>query len=163
MIGGMDLSTGLRAFAGARGKEPLDLLLTGGGVVDVATLELREADVGIVGAMIASVHPRGRFTAARDTDELGGRTIAPGFIDGHVHFESSHMVPHHYASVVVPQGTTTIFCDPHELANVLGTAGARYAVEASRALPLRFIVQASSSVPPPPRLKTSPPNFQPPA
>jgi adenine deaminase len=160
MIEAIDFSTRLRAIAAAQGKEPFDLLLTGGRVVDVATLELREADVGIVGAMIASVHPRGRFTAARDTDELGGRTIAPGFIDGHVHFESSHMVPHHYASVVVPQGTTTIFCDPHELANVLGTAGARYAVEASRGLPLRFIVQASSCVPAAPGLEISGANFE---
>jgi len=160
MIEAIDFSTRLRAIAAAQGKEPFDLLLTGGRVVDVATLELREADVGIVGAMIASVHPRGRFTAARDTDELGGRTVAPGFIDGHVHFESSHMVPHHYASVVVPQGTTTIFCDPHELANVLGTAGARYAVEASRGLPLRFIVQASSCVPAAPGLEISGANFE---
>ena len=160
MIEAIDFSTRLRAIAAAQGKEPFDLLLTGGRVVDVATLELREADVGIVGAMIASVHPRGRFTAARDTDELGGRTIAPGFIDGHVHFESSHMVPHRYASVVVPQGTTTIFCDPHELANVLGTAGARYAVEASRGLPLRFIVQASSCVPAAPGLEISGANFE---
>jgi adenine deaminase len=147
MIEAFDLPTRLRAVAAAQGHEPFDLLLTGGRIVDVATLEMREADVGIVGAMIASVHPRGRLTAAHESHDLSGRTIAPGFIDGHVHFESSHMLPHHYASVVVPQGTTTIFCDPHELANVLGIAGLRYAVEASRGLPLRFIVQASSCVP----------------
>src|SRR5262245_66503807 len=97
--------------------------------------------------MIASVHPRGRFTDARETHDVSGRVVAPGFIDAHVHFESSHMLPHHYASVVVPQGTTTIFCDPHELANVLGVAGVRWAVAPSRGLPLRFIVQASSSLP----------------
>src|SRR5262249_43718696 len=85
---------------------------------------------------------------------------APGFIDGHVHFESSHMLPHHYASVVVPQGTTTIFCDPHELANVLGIEGVRYAIEASRGLPLRFIVQASSCVPAAPGLEISGADFQ---
>src|SRR6266513_1558761 len=84
----------------------------------------------------------------------GGR-----FIDGHVHFESSHMLPHHYAAVVVPQGTTTIFCDPHELANVLGVAGSRYAVEASRGLPLRVIVQASSCVPAAPGLEVSGADF----
>src|SRR6266576_1572421 len=76
MTEAIDLQTRVRAIAAAQGKEPFDLLLTGGRIVDVATLELREADIGIVGAMIASVHPRGRFTAARDTDELGGRTIA---------------------------------------------------------------------------------------
>jgi adenine deaminase len=155
----IDLSTRLRAIAAAQGKEPFDLLLTGARVVDVATLELRAADVGIVGAMIASVHPPGRFAGAADVHELSGRLIAPGFIDAHVHFESSHMLPHHYASVVVPQGTTTIFCDPHELANVLGVAGARYAVEASRGLPLRFIVQASSCVPAAPGLEISGADF----
>jgi adenine deaminase len=91
---------------------------------------------------------------------LDGRFIAPGLIDGHVHFESSHMLPHHYASVVVPQGTTTIFCDPHELANVLGLEGVRYAVHASRGLPLRFMVQASSCVPAAPGLEISGADFQ---
>ncbi len=134
--------------------------MTGGRIIDVATLELREADVGIVGAMIASVHPRGRFADAHDVHDASGRIVAPGFIDGHVHFESSHMLPHHYASVVVPQGTTTIFCDPHELANVLGVEGVRYAVEASRGLPLRFIVQASSCVPAAPGLEMSGADFQ---
>src|SRR5215470_9346225 len=105
----IDLATRLRAIAAAQGKEPFDLLLTSARVIDVATLELRAADVGIVGAMIASVHPPGRFASARETHELAGRVVAPGFIDAHVHFESSHMLPHHYASVVVPQGTTTIF------------------------------------------------------
>ena len=155
----IDLSTRLRAIAAAQGKAPFDLILAGGRVLDVATLELREADVGIVGAMIASVHPRGRFAAGGATHDVSGRIIAPGFIDGHVHFESSHMLPHHYAAVVVPQGTTTIFCDPHELANVLGVAGARYAVEASRGLPLRFIVQASSCVPAAPGLEISGADF----
>src|ERR1700737_1089478 len=155
----IDPSARRAAIAAAQGREAFDLILTGGRIVDVATLELREADVGIVGAMIASVHPRGRFAGARGTHDLRGRVIAPGFIDGHVHFESSHMLPHHYASVVVPQGTTTIFCDPHELANVLGVAGVRFAVEASRGLPLRFIVQASSCVPAAPGLELSGADF----
>ena len=156
----IDLAVRLRAIEAAQGRAPFDLLLTGGTVVDVATLELREADIGIVGPMIASVHPRGKFSAAAETRDLTGRFVAPGFIDGHVHFESSHMLPHHYASVVVPQGTTTIFCDPHELANVLGVQGIRYAVEASRGLPLRFVVQASSCVPAAPGLEMSGADFQ---
>jgi adenine deaminase len=160
MIEAIDLSTRQRAVAAAQGREPFDLILAGGTVVDVATMELREADVGIVGEMIASVHPRGRFSRAHETHDVSGSLIAPGFIDGHVHFESSHMLPHHYAAVVVPQGTTTIFCDPHELANVLGVAGVRFAVEASRGLPLRFIVQASSCVPAAPGLELSGADFQ---
>lgn len=156
----IDAATRQRAIAAAQGREPFDRLLTGATVIDVATLELREADVGLVGEMIASVHPRGRFEQARERVDLSGRFIAPGLIDGHVHFESSHMLPHHYASVVVPQGTTTIFCDPHELANVLGLDGVRYAVRASRGLPLRFIVQASSCVPAAPGLELSGADFQ---
>jgi len=128
-------------------------------VLDVATLELREADVGIVGEMIASVAPRGRLGKAHATHDLGGGIVVPGFIDAHVHFESSHMLPHHYASVVVPQGTTTIFCDPHELANVLGIAGVRWAIEASRGQPLTFIVQASSCVPAAPGLEIAGADF----
>src|SRR5258708_38671689 len=156
----IELSVRLKAIEAAQGRTPFDLLLTGGKVVDVATLELREADLGIVGAMIASVHPRGSFTTAAEVRDLGGRFVAPGFIDGHVHFESSHMLPHHYASVGVPQGPTTIFCDPHELANVLGVDGVRWAVEATRGLPLRFIVQASSCVPAAPGLELSGADFQ---
>ncbi len=160
MTDAIELAVRLRAIEAAQGRAPFDLLLTHAKVVDVATLEVREADVGIVGPMIASVHPRGALTQAAATHDLGGHHLAPGFIDGHVHFESSHMLPHHYASVVVPQGTTTIFCDPHELANVLGLQGIRYAVEASRGLPLRFIVQASSCVPAAPGLEMSGADFQ---
>lgn len=149
-----------RAIAAAQGKIPFDVLLVGGIVVDVATLELREADVGIVGEMIASVHPRGKYADAVKVHDVAGRWIAPGLIDGHVHFESSHMLPHHYCSVVLPQGTTTIFCDPHELANVLGLEGVRWAVQASRGLPMRFIVQASSCVPAAPGLEMSGADFQ---
>ncbi len=156
----ISIDTRLRGIRAAQGKEPFDLLLTGGKVVDVATCELRDADVGIVGEMIASVHPRGQWREARETRDVSGQFLAPGLIDGHVHFESSHMLPHHYASVVVPQGTTTIFCDPHELANVLGVDGLRYAVAASRNLPLRFIVQASSCVPAAPGLERSGADFQ---
>jgi adenine deaminase len=160
MTEAFDMSLRLRAIAAAQGKEPFDLLITGGRVLDVATLELREADVGIVGEMIASVHTRGSLSAARVAHDSQGRIIAPGFIDAHVHVESSHMLPHHYAAVVVPQGTTTIFWDPHELANVLGIAGVRYAVEATRGLPLRCIVQASSCVPAAPGLEVSGADFQ---
>lgn len=154
-----------RAIRAAQGLEPFDLLLTGARVVDVATLELRDADVGIVGELIAAVFPRGDgeprgARRAHARHDLSGRFVAPGLIDGHVHFESSHLLPHHYASVVVPQGTTTVFCDPHELANVLGLDGVRYAVAASRGLPLRFIVQASSCVPAAPGLETSGADFQ---
>lgn len=149
-----------RAVRAAQGREPFDLLIAGGTVVDVATLELRPADLGIVGGMIASVHPRGSRTDARLIHDASGRFVAPGFIDVHVHFESSMMLAEYYAAAVVPQGTTTIFGDPHELGNVLGLDGVRYAIEASRHLPLRFIFQAPSSVPSAPGLEMSGADFE---
>ena len=148
-----------RAVAAAQGQAPFDLLLTGGQVIDVITGEIRAADVGIVGPMIASVHEPASRSDAAETHELHGHFLAPGLIDTHVHLESSHMLPHHYAATVVPQGTTTVFWDPHELANVLGVAGVRYAVEASRDLPLRCLMQAPSSVPSAPSVEASGASF----
>lgn len=149
-----------RAIDAAQGRAPFDLLLRGARIANVATMEIREADIGIVGPMIASVHAPGTLNDAKETHDLAGLIVTPGFIDGHVHVESSHMLPHHYASVVVPQGTTTIFWDPHELANVIGLDGIRYAVAATRNLPLRFIVQASSCVPAAPGLEISGADFK---
>jgi adenine deaminase len=149
-----------RAIESAQGRAPFDLLLRGARIADVATMEIRPADIGIVGPMIASVHEPGAFADAKAIQDLTGLIVTPGFIDCHVHVESSHMLPHHYASVVVPQGTTTIFWDPHELANVLGLDGIRYAVQASRNLPLRFVVQASSCVPAAPGLEISGADFR---
>ncbi len=148
-----------RAVASAQGHGPFDVLLTGGTVVDVATMELRPADVGIVGPLVASVHPPGTRDDAAQVHDVSGRFVAPGFIDSHVHFESTMVTPENYAAGVILHGTTTIFCDPHELANVRGLDGVRYAVEASRDLPVRFIFQAPSCVPPAPGLELSGADF----
>jgi adenine deaminase len=84
---------------------------------------------------------------------VAGRFLAPGFIDSHLHYESSLMAPADYASVVVPAGTTTCVWVPHELANVLGLDGVRWAIEASRDLPLRTLIAAPSCVPSAPGLE----------
>jgi adenine deaminase len=149
-----------RAIAAARGAAPFDVLLTGGTVVDVATCELRPADVGLVGCLIASVHPPGERDDAAEIVDVTGHYIAPGFMDLHVHFESSMLTPGAYAAAVVPHGTTTVFADPHELGNAAGLAGVRYAVEASRGLPLRYVIQAPSCVPPVPGLELSSADFE---
>ena len=151
----VDPAVRARAVASAQGLQPFDLLLVGGTVVDVGCGELRPADVGIVGPVIASVHPWRTRSDALDTFDCSGRFIAPGFMDMHVHFESSMLTPGAYAAAVCPRGTTTIFADPHELANVAGVAGVRYAADASRGLPVRFIIQAPSCVPPQPGLELS--------
>jgi adenine deaminase len=142
-----------RAVQAARGVAPFDLLLAGGTVVDVATGELRAADIGIVGPLIASVHAPGLREDAAETMDMTGRFLSPGFIDSHLHYESSLMAPADYAATVVPAGTTTGVWDPHELANVLGLAGVRWAIEASRNLPLRSLIAAPSCVPSAPGLE----------
>jgi adenine deaminase len=144
-----------RAVRAAQSQAPFDVLLTNGTVVDVATSELREADVGLVGDLIASVHPRGSRKDAAHREDISNCYVTPGFIDTHVHFESSHLTPENYASVVVPQGTLAVFYDPHELANALGLEGVRYAIAASRGLPLRFLCAAPSSVPSAPGLEVA--------
>ena len=151
----VDPATRARAVAAAQGFEPFDLLLHGGTVVDVGSGDLRAADVGIVGPLVASLHEPGARTDALDAFDCTGRWITPGFMDLHVHFESSMLTPGAYAEAVCPRGTTTVFADPHELANVAGVAGVRYAAEASRGLPVRFIIQAPSCVPPQPGLELS--------
>jgi adenine deaminase len=151
----VDAESRARAVAAAQGSAPFDVLLTGGTVVDVGSGELRRADVGLIGPLVASVHDSGSRDDAIDAFDCRGRWIAPGFMDLHVHFESSMLTPGAYAEAVCPRGTTTVFADPHELANVAGVAGVRYAVDASRGLPVRFIVQAPSCVPPQPGLELS--------
>jgi adenine deaminase len=142
-----------RAVRAARGLAPFDLLLTGGTVVDVMTGELRPADVGVVGPLIASVHPRGERVDAAVVRDATGCFVAPGLIDTHLHIESSMVTPRRYAETVLPQGTTTICWDPHELGNVLGLDGVRWAIEAARGLPLRVLVLAPSCVPSAPGLE----------
>lgn len=148
-----------RAVQAARGESPFDLLLTDAQIVDMASGEIREADVGIVGEMIASVHPRGSRSDAHERRSLAGYFLSPGLMDTHVHLESSHLPPERYAEIVLTQGTTAVFWDPHELANVLGVEGVRYAVAASRDLPLQVMVAAPSSVPSTPGLEMSGADF----
>ena len=100
-----------------------------------------------MGELIASVHPPGTRTDAARVMDAGGGIIAPGLIDTHLHIESSMVTPRTYAGIVVPQGTTTICWDPHEVGNVLGLDGVRWAIAAAAGLPLRILVLAPSCVP----------------
>lgn len=151
-----------RAVSAALGHQPFDLLITGGTVVDVATSELRRADVGIVGGLIASVHPTGTRDDARLVIDAAGRFVAPGLIDMHMHIESSMTTPRRYAEVVVPQGTTTVVWDPHEVGNVAGLAGVRWAIDAASDLPLRCLALAPSCVPSAPGLELAGAEVEPP-
>ncbi|ABC92177.1 adenine deaminase protein [Rhizobium etli CFN 42] len=148
-----------RAVAAARGDAPFDMLITGGRLLDAVTGLIREADIGLVGALIASVHaPASRTDAVEIIDATGG-ILTPGLIDMHMHVESSMVTPAEYASAVLPHGVTTVVWDPHEFGNVQGLDGVRWAIEAARTLPLRMILLAPSCVPSAPGLELAGADF----
>ena len=101
-------------------------------------------DVAICGDTIVGTHDA--YRGRREID-AGGRIVAPGFIDTHVHVESSLVLPAEFEQGVLPRGTTTAICDPHEIANVLGVAGIRYFLAASESLAMTLRVNLSSCVP----------------
>jgi adenine deaminase len=148
-----------RAVAAARGDVAFDVLIAGGRLLDVVTGVIREADIGLVGPLIASVHPPATRRDAADIVDATGTTIAPGLIDTHMHIESSMVIPAAYAAAVLPRGVTTVVWDPHEFGNVHGLDGVRWAIDASRDLPLRVILLAPSCVPSAPGLEVSGADF----
>lgn len=128
----------------ARGDEPADLLLANARVVNVFSAEVHQADVAVAGDTIVGV---GRGWEASEVVDLGGRHIAPGFIDAHVHVESAMVPPGELARAVVPRGVTTLVADPHEIANVLGLEGVRFMLESARGAAATVLVNAPSCVP----------------
>ena len=154
-----DAALRTRAVAAARGEQPFDILIQGGTLVDVVTGELRPADIGVVGSLIASVHEPGTRSDAADIIDAGGAFVSPGLIDTHMHVESSMVTPATYANAVLPRGVTTVVWDPHEFGNVNGVAGVRWAADAIRDLPLRTVLLAPSSVPSAPGLELAGADF----
>ena len=148
-----------RAVAAARGDAPFDLLIAGGQFVDMVTGGIRAADIGIIGPLIASVHAQGGRKDAAQTIDAEGCFLSPGLIDTHMHIESSMVTPAVYSEAVLPRGVTTIVWDPHELGNVHGLDGVRWAIEASRQLPIRVIALAPSCVPSAPGLELAGADF----
>ncbi len=142
-----DVAEELRArrhlLAVARGDAEPDLVVAGGRVFSAYTREWLEGDVGIAGGRIAGV---GSFDGGARVD-AGGRPVVPGFIDAHVHLESSKLTPAEFARVVVPRGTTGVVADPHEIANVLGLEGVRWLLDSARGIPLDVHAMAPSCVP----------------
>jgi adenine deaminase len=127
----------------ARGAVDADLLLRGGRVVNVFTHETEETSVALRGDRIAGLGDR----PAREVVDLDGRYVCPGLIDAHVHIEISMLPPHRFADAVLPHGVTSVVCDPHEIANVLGVEGVRYMLDVSEGLALSVLVMAPSCVP----------------
>ncbi len=131
-------------LAVARGEVPADLVLKNARLVNVAGGEVHDADVAIAGGRVAGLAPGAR--GERQVD-LGGRFVAPGLIDAHVHIESSLVPPAEFARAVVPRGVTTVITDPHEIANVRGLEGIRFMLRDAESVPLTVFVNAPSCVP----------------
>ncbi len=127
-----------------RGLVPADLVLKGGRVFDLITGDLVETDVAICGDTIVGVF--GTYAGQREID-VSGRVLVPGFIDTHLHVESSLVTPHEFDRCVTPRGVTTAICDPHEIANVCGIKGIRYFLDSASQLVMDLRVQLSSCVP----------------
>ena len=132
-----------RWMAVARGDEPADLVVTGGKVLSVFTKEWLEVDVAIADGHVVGL---GRYDGGERLD-VAGAYLVPGFIDAHMHIESSKLTVDEFARAVLAHGTTTVVADPHEIANVLGTDGIHWLLDSCADLPLDVFVMAPSCVP----------------
>jgi adenine deaminase len=127
----------------ARGEEPADLLITGGRVFADATREFVETSLAVADGMIVGWGERD----AHDTIDVDGAALTPGFVDAHMHLESTKLWIDEFVATVLPLGTTAVAADPHELANVLGVPGVLALMQAAAPLPFTFAVYAPSCVP----------------
>jgi adenine deaminase len=127
----------------ARGDRPADVVLAGGRVLSVFTGELLDLDVAIAGERVAGL---GRYDG-REVVDCRGLILLPGFIDGHMHLESTKLMVDEFARAALPWGTTTVVLDPHEIANVFGLDGVRALLAAAEDIPLDYYVMVSSCVP----------------
>src|ERR671910_3745028 len=132
-----------RRLAVARGDEPADTVVRGGRVLSVFTREWLEADVAICDGYVAGI---GDYAAGEIVD-ASGRWVVPGFVDAHLHLESPKLLVDEFARLVLPLGTTAVVADPHEIANVLGTDGVHWLLDACDEVPLDVFFIASSCVP----------------
>lgn len=130
-------------IAVASRRKKADLVLKNGRILNVFTEKLEEADVAIRNGYIAGI---GTYEGEQEVD-LSGKIICPGFLDGHIHLESSMVSPEEFTRAVVPHGTTGVITDPHEIANVAGAEGIEYMLEATKRLPLKVWFMLPSCVP----------------
>ena len=131
-------------IAQGRGDAPADLLLRGGRVFDLITGAMISGDVAICGDTIVGI---GAAYEGKRVIDVTGLTLVPGFVDTHLHIESSLVTPFEFDRCVTPRGVTTAICDPHEIANVMGPDGIRYFQAASEHTVMDIRVQLSSCVP----------------
>ena len=132
-----------RLISVAKGELPADLLLANAKIINVFTGEIEDGNIAICGDRIAGV---GDYQA-KEVVDVGGRYIAPGLINGHIHPESSMLDIGQYARAVVSHGTTSLVTDLHEIANVCGVEGIKYILNRARRLPFNLFLMAPSCVP----------------
>ncbi len=128
----------------ALGKEPADVLIKNGKIVNVFTGRIEEANIALFRKRIAGI---GDYTDGKKVVDAGGGYIVPGFIDAHLHIESSMVAPREFARMVLPKGTTTVIADPHEITNVLGVDGLKYMINSTEGVPLNVYIAIPSAVP----------------
>lgn len=132
-----------RVIGAASGREPADLVLKNATYVNVFSNELCSNDIAVMEGLIAGV---GKYHGKQEID-MTGKIILPGFLDAHIHLESALVSPKEFVKAVLPHGTTTVVTDPHEIANVMGTDGIEYMLEATEGLPVDVRFMLSSCVP----------------
>ena len=128
----------------ARGIEKADLVIKNANLVNVLSEEIHKCDIAITDGIIAGI---GRDYQGEKEIDINGAYVTPAFIDGHVHLESTMMLPREFAKIVLPAGTTTVIIDPHEISNVLGLHGISFMHEAVRNLPIDVYTMLPSCVP----------------
>ncbi len=128
----------------ARGMHPVDLVLRGGTLVNVLTSELYECDVAIHGGRVVGL---GEGYSGIEEVDCRGKWVAPGFIDAHMHVESTLVTVPEFARAALPRGTVAAIFDPHEIANVHGLDGIHYILDSRKGVPLQAFIMASSCVP----------------
>lgn len=128
----------------AKGEEQADLVIKNANIINVLSGDFHKSDVAIVDGIIAGI---GKNYEGKEELDIQGAYLSPSFIDGHVHLESSMVLPSEFAKAVIPSGTTTVIADPHEIANVLGLEGISFIREATRNLPLDVYLMLPSCVP----------------
>jgi adenine deaminase len=139
-----------RAIRVARGLDPADLVLRNARIINVFSGDIHEGSVAVAAGRVVGI---GAYHGREEVD-LAGAYLAPGFVEGHIHIESSMLTPNEFARAVVPHGTTTVVADPHELANVLGLEGINFMIAQSLGLPMTIYFMIPSCVPATP-LETS--------
>lgn len=132
-----------RKLAASAKKVKADLVIKNGKIIDVFNGEIIEEDIAIQDGIIIGI---GQYEGEKVID-ANGKYISPGFIDGHVHIESAMVTPQQFSQVVVPHGVTTVIADPHEIANVSGTAGIQFMIDSAKNLPLNTFFMLPSCVP----------------